>query len=226
MEKKNILVIGGYSSTNIGNAFYEMGAKYLFHQMGERFSIHTVSDLSFYYWDKFREKCEGFEPVEHFSGMDYIVWLGPIFDVQAMSRWKNVLDRAKDNDVKIICMSAGGNKYSDAEVSGCREIMNGYPFHILMTRDTWTYKAYKECFDYAYDGICTAFFSPLCCNAWNMDVDPYVVFDFESHTEPKFIKSSDGFTLNGSKWRIRGGITARKNHPCHAVLLRAFEFAI
>ena len=195
-----ILLLGGYSSTNIGNAFYEMGARYMLSQVSDDICVYRTSDLSLYWWNSYRKNDAGFEPCEHFSEMDYIMWLGPIFDPDSMRKWKNVLNRARDTGTKIICLSVGGNAYTEEEATECKKLMKGYPFHIMTSRDSYTYETYKDCFDYAYDGICTAFFSPYCFKKWEIDTEPYVVYNFETLKEPVFNEDESGFELNGRHW--------------------------
>ncbi len=209
MAKKHILLIGGYTSTNIGNGFYEMGVKYMLSNISDEFVVHCTSDLSLYYWDKFRAEQDGFEPAEHFRGLDYIVWMGPVFDAVSMKKWKDVLERAGNQGSRIMCLGAGSSQYTKEEVAECKKILKKYPFYILISRDTWTYKAYKDDFTYAYDGICPAFFSSLCFQKWKLDMPPFAVFDFEQYTEPDFIRDSSGFAFHGGNWQ--GGGAEEKN---------------
>ncbi len=222
--KVHILLIGGYSSTNIGNMFYEMGAQNMFLQALDNCVIHRTSDLSLYFWNRYRKEKNGFEPIEHICDVDYVVWMGPVFDAVSMKKWQRVLDVAQKNNIGIICVGAGSNQYDEEEIRAVKSIIKGYPFKILISRDSWTYNAFGECFNYAYDGICTAFFSALCFNPWKMDINPFIVYDFETYTEPKFAPSTDGFMFNSGYWKMKTPI--RRLTPMTSLLgnLSTVEF--
>lgn len=221
VKMKKILLMGGYSSTNIGNAFYEKGVRYMFSHISDDIVLYNASNLSLYYWGNYRREKEGFEPIEHIKDFDYIVWMGPIFDASEMKQWKHVLEKAKKYNIKIVCMGAGSFCYSKSEVKEVRNILSNYPFHILMSRDSWTYNAYKEYFSYAYDGVCPAFYSQYYFKKWKIDYSPYVVFDFETYTEPVFMESENGFEFNGRNWRILKPI--KKLNFLNAVTSEYFE---
>lgn len=198
-----ILLVGGYWATNIGNAFYELGARYLLTHLEKNIELCLASDFSYYYWGKYVAGGNSFEPIKHsFSeNIDYLVWMGPVFGTDAQDVWDEPLRLANENGVKVIFLSVGGNAYTEAEIEKCRKILKKHKPFALLSRDMETYQAYADCFQYSYDGICTAFWSPLCFHPWKIAVSPYVVYDFESHTEPCFLPDKNGFPLLGQQWK-------------------------
>lgn len=201
--KKNvrILLAGGYWATNIGNAFYELGTRYLLTHLGIAVELCLTSNFAHYYWGGYVSGKGSFEPIQHYSGIDYLVWMGPVFGTDAQDVWDEPLRRATENGIKAIFLSAGGNAYTEEEIEKCRKVLRKYKPFALLSRDTETYQAYADCFQYSYDGICAAFWSPLCFHPWKIAVTPYVVYDFEAHTEPCFLPDENGFPLLGRQWK-------------------------
>lgn len=201
MREINVLHIGGYSSTNIGNAFYNLGIHHVLSNLNKKINLFTTSDLQEYAWSIYNSRrSSSFDPCEHFIDMDYIIWSGPMFATMDVRKWKNILQKANEAGTKIICLSAGGSRYTQEEVEQVREVLQKFDLYALFSRDSETYENYKDLFKYSYKGICCAFYIPEYFKAWKLDVEPYVVFNFEQYREPIFVKAKEGFEFAGNTW--------------------------
>lgn len=200
MGEINVLHVGGYTSTNIGNAFYNLGIRHVLKSLGKEINLFTTSDLQSYAWSRFNtKKASSFDPCKYFTNMDYIIWSGPMLGTMYVKKWINILRKANAVGTKIICMSAGGNRYTREEIEEVRSILKEFRLYALFSRDFETYENYKDLFEHSYSGICCAFYIPEYFKSWKLDVEPYVVFNFEQHTEPLFVKANEGFEF-AEKW--------------------------
>ncbi len=66
------------------------------------------------------------------------------------------------------------------------EFFSRYPPYILVSRDQYTYDNYKQFATRAYSGICAAFFVSDAHKPVEMDLENYLVFNFDTIAEPEF----------------------------------------
>ncbi|MCF7870425.1 MAG: polysaccharide pyruvyl transferase family protein [Candidatus Omnitrophica bacterium] len=182
--------------TNIGNAFY---------------MLSVLKDLSKVYQGKaqvipgedipppsfkgriFRNL--GYFQVFNFYDIDWYVISGPVFYKRFSERWSSQLELLSKRGVRIVIMSAGSNYYDQEEVEICRKELKRIKPYLLITRDSETFQAYNDLFQYSYNGICAAFFSSFHFQGIKkINLGPYAVFGFETSTEPKvqIYQSSSG----------------------------------
>lgn len=193
MKELNVLHVGGYSSTNIGNAFYNLGIQHVLTSLPQKINLYRTSDMQVYAWSRYNsESASHFDPCEHFMDMDYIIWSGPMMSAEYVREWSRVLQNAEKTGAKVICLSAGGNQYTQEEVKEVRELLSKMHLYALFSRDSETYENYKDLFEYSYDGICCAFYISEYFKPWKLDMEPYVVFNFEQYREPCFIEFPRG----------------------------------
>lgn len=203
MDKEiNVLYVGGYWSTNIGNAFYDLGIKELISSLDLKINFHIVSDLQKYMWSNYNsKKATSFNLCQHYANIDYLILSGPMMYAEYMEDWKDTLLQVMKQGTKVIFLSVGGNMYTEEEVCGVREILKDLHLYAMFTRDRETYECYKDLFEYSYNGICCAFFIPEYFRSWKLTIKPYVVYDFESYNEPVFVEAKEGFSFAGGTWK-------------------------
>lgn len=219
-KEMNILYIGGYWSTNIGNAFYDLGIRKLISSIDKEINFHIVSDLQKYAWAKYNsENAVSFNLCEHYSNIDYLIMSGPMLYPEYMEDWKDTLFQVMKQGTKVILLSVGGNEYTEEEVYRNREILRDLHLYAMFSRDGETYECYKDLFEYSYNGICCAFFIPEYFKPWKLDINPYVVYDFESYNEPLFVEAEEGFSFAGGRWKQKNEL-----EPIHKFWLRFKEY--
>ncbi len=203
MKELNVLHVGGYSSTNIGNAFYNLGIRHVLKSLPQKINLYETSDKQVYAWSRYNStSASHFDPCEHFTDMDYIIWSGPMMGKQYVREWGPVLEKAEMMGTKVICLSAGGNQYTNEEVEEVRKLLSKFHLYALFSRDSETYESYRDLFEHSYNGICCAFYIPEYFQSWELDMEPYVVFNFEQYREPSFVEFEGG---GGASFRVKPG---------------------
>ncbi len=188
-----IVIFGGYYATNIGNAFYDIGAKYVLNKcFGDNAQIISSSDKMQVYWsDILGDSQSIFDHTPYFAS-DYVVLLGPVFEPAYIRKWVDTFRLFCDNKIRIVFMSAGASKYDECESTEVHRLLEDIHLYALFSRDTETYNLYKDLFEYSYDGICCA----LYCNEYSPKIeyglDEYVVMNFDNCEEPLIRRKEAG----------------------------------
>lgn len=202
---KRIVISGGYYATNIGNAFYEIGAKYILENiLGKEAEIILSSDKLEIYWSSLlRKGTKSFDYTSTYIA-DYVVILGPMLSSSYLKLWDETFTKLTRNGTKIVFMSAGANDYNNKEYDEVSAFLRTHKLHALISRDSETYQLYKDFFEYSYDGICCALY---CCDyapKYKLDTGPYVILNFDNCDEPLVVASPDGnLVINGHSYELR-----------------------
>lgn len=180
-----ILITDGFYSTNIGNAFFAKGLKYVFSQAFPDAVIMTIGDSATNFWNQ--GGCAYSNDYEYINDLDfdYIVIAGPCLSVNFLKQNERVLNSLKKSNAKLILLSTGGYTYNKEEVAKCKEALVQFKPHALFTRDSVAYEIYKHVVPNTYNGICTAwflndYFEPMSL----VNSNEYVTFAFDNMPEP------------------------------------------
>ena len=203
MKKTNIALVGGFASTNIGNDFFTKSIQYVLSNISSEFNIIVTQNLPGYYW-----KEGNTNPGNSFNyikclDIDYLVLTGPLFDKNFPLIWKDTLCVLKEKGTKIIFFSAGSQKYDDSERRVVGEFLKKIAPYALVTRDTPTFEAYKDLAQNSYDGFDFAFFINDIFKPYPLDIEKYVILNFDTGPEPRFgIESQydNRFSFLGKQW--------------------------
>ena len=161
---------GGYWSTNIGNAFYDLGVLHVFESLMGRNKISFFQDSLTHYGIPYRRYLNKILPrassllcdysFNYFESIDseYFIFSGPIFS-RSFPKLLPFFERIKSLGKKIIFLSAGGYTYDPSEISIVRQALSALKPYTFISRDSTAYNAYKDLFVHSYDGICFAFFA-------------------------------------------------------------------
>lgn len=202
---KKIIISSGYYATNIGNAFYDFGVKFVLKKiLGEEVQIILSSDKLDIYWNRLIRKKTAILDYTAFYKADYVVFLGPVFSIDYLCLQEPSFRKLSELGTKIIFMSAGANQYDKKEYNEVSEFLSKHRLYALISRDSQTYQLYKDFFEYSYDGICCALY---CCDyapKYKLDTDPYVILNFDNCDEPLVVASPDGnLVINGRSYELR-----------------------
>lgn len=183
-----ILLHNSQWASNIGNAFYDLGIEHILNEACGDARVVSTDHLSSIVWRRPRWLLESNDlQYPRYSAPDWFVLSGPLFKIEFVERYQPILDEVfrKDGDTKLAILNAGSIEYSDAEVGRCREFLSRYPTSVLTTRDQFTYEAYSDCADHAYNGIDTAFFCSCCYEGYATPrLEPYIALTFDKVREP------------------------------------------
>lgn len=179
-----IVVTAGTWSTNIGNAFFQLGAQYVMSQAGGRRAVQLFTDHAGY-WQYGRkvEPANSARLLDHVDA-EYVVLSGSLLTYSFPALWADSLKILKQKGTRLVLLGVGQFDYSERETQLCRELLREYPPYLFVSRDSVTYENFKDLALYSYDGIDNAYFLPLACPAVKLDYPPYIALNFDKGPEP------------------------------------------
>jgi hypothetical protein len=221
MEQNKVIFPCSHWGSNIGNAFFHFGNRYL---------LEEVSSLKIEYADLRSEKAfmqtskqMKFDSMYHqnVEGAEYLLLDGPMFDENFDHLFGGMLKRASDAGVKIILMSAGGINYNKEEEYHCKKVLEKYKPYIFTSRDRDTYETYKDFAEKSYDGLCGAWFCPDFYEGFSTpSFNNYMSVCFDHAIEPEI--SLGQFDINKPETWSEVGVS-KVNHRKIDKLLRLMK---
>lgn len=180
-----ILTTDGFFATNIGNAFFMLGAQYFLKKAIPEVELYSMGDLSANRWNIHRRPPKNDFNYIKYVDVDYIVTTGPCLTKRFAlynDLFNNIFQRKK---TKIILLSVGGSTYDEKERDVCRRVLSKYPPFMLFTRDEITYSYYSDLAKTSYNGLCTAFFiNDYFKGIPTPYLDTYITMTFDNIVEP------------------------------------------
>ena len=187
--------IGGFWATNIGNAFYNLGALFLLKKVFGESNVYFIPDPPQWMW-KVTNNYDFISDVD----LDLIVISGPCLNYNIEKVYKKIFDTFKKNNIKIAFISVGASEYTQKEACFVKKFLNNYQIEFLMTRDRETYSLYKDSNFKVFDGLCTSMFLNDAVNIIPMKRNKdYYVMNFSMLTEPFILKKDDKYFVKKRK---------------------------
>lgn len=187
---KNIGIVGGFWSTNIGNSFFNLGALYVLKKIFPNDNVFLISDQPGYW--TFNKKSVGnpINSLDHISRypLDYLAILGPFLTKNVFKIWGKTLKilREKSKNLKLLFLSVGQMKYDNATYNIAKDFLKEFTPLVMVTRDEEVYNLYKDVVPNIYNGVDFAFFIPDIFPKIQFNDDKkYIVFNFDKSFEPK-----------------------------------------
>lgn len=179
-----VVVTAGTWSTNIGNAFFQLGARYIVSQAAGGRAVHLLTDQAGYW--RYGPKVEPKHSARLLDHVDaaYIVLSGSLLTYSFPALWRRSFDALRERGTRIVLLGVGQFDYSERETALCRDFLGQYRPHVLVSRDSATYENFKDFAEHAYDGIDNAYFLPLAYPALKLDYPPFIVLNFDKGPEP------------------------------------------
>ncbi|MCC5822904.1 MAG: polysaccharide pyruvyl transferase family protein [Phycisphaerales bacterium] len=202
-------VLTGYWSTNIGNAFFQLGAEYAINRAYPGAHVFLIGDQPGYWNTRKGNPANALDYVKHLD-LDAVVVLGPYVRPEMEGITAAMLRAQHRKGAKIIVLAAGMMQYDKDTIALSRKLMSECPPHIFTTRDTETYEALGDLAAHAYDGVDVATFVSEVFPRVPTDLEPYMVLNFDQIPEP-VIGPKDGFAgrvdrsfeFEGREWCVR-----------------------
>lgn len=187
--------IGGFWATNIGNSFYNLGAKYLLDEVYGKENVFFVPDPPQWFW----KVDNNYDLISNLD-LDLVFISGPCLNYRMISVYKKIFDNFKKSNTKIAFISVGASAYTAEEAEVVQDFLSNYDIKFMMTRDETTYNLYKNCSFPTYNGLCTSMFLNDAVNVIPLSDDSYTVFNFAKLKEPR-IENIDGeYQVNKRKF--------------------------
>lgn len=199
----NIGIYAGYWSTNIGNSFFQLGAKYVLNKAFPGANVFFIADEQGYIAPSKGNPANGFNSILNID-IDIAVILGPFIRPEANIINLPTLKELKRREVKIMALGVGMMDYTPETIKYTQAVLEEIRPDVFMTRDNETFEAFKSSHYNSYNGIDLGFFSSDVYNGSGID-GQYCVLNFDQLPEPKICKngSRNGFTFNGEQYYLK-----------------------
>lgn len=186
-KQRLVVIPGGSWSTNIGNAFLNLGLEYVLKQVFPNDRIVIFNDQPGYRWMPSRGNPK--------NDMRFLDQLRPdVFVLHATLLIKE-FDRLMEETLLqyqkqgtlIMYVGVSAMGYDQREVEHVRSILKRIKPAIFVSRDEWIYKNYADLAEHSYSGIDVGFFvSDLFEPVPMENSEDFAVFNFDIWPEPKF----------------------------------------
>lgn len=208
-KRPRIGVLTGYWSTNIGNAFFQLGAVYAIEQAYPGAHVFAIGDQAGYYNTSQGNHPNSIDYAKHLD-LDAIVILGPYVRPEMNNIVSDLIRTQHEKGAKIMVLAAGMMQYDSGTIELSRSLMKDCPPHIFTSRDTETYEALGDLPEFAFDGVDVATFVSDLFPKIPTDLEPYVAMNFDQIPEPVISPRSDfsgrvdrSFDFEGTTWDVR-----------------------
>lgn len=181
-----VALVAGSWSSNIGNAFYNLGAEWLLRNIGCEVSFFPESprwkgDVPFHFDAVGRVGCE------------LVVLNGPCLNERLPYVYRETFVRLYERGVRVGYLSAGMARYDTEESEKIGRLLEEFPPAFICTRDRQTTQLLSPKVDCPiYDGLCASMFLNDAIKPVPLIKDPYLVLNFDGEIEPEFTFSDQG----------------------------------
>lgn len=208
-----VALVSGFWGQNIGNAFFNIGGKWILEQIFGEGSVAFIQDQPGY--RTFHDQSKG-NPTNDvgllkFLDVDYIVLQGPLLTTSYQNLWRPTFQALTSRGTKIILLGAAFFKFHDEEFAAAKAFLEEFPPALISTRDSRSYEKLKS-WDLGiplYDGMDSAFFVPKAYTPFKFSAPPYVALNFDRYPEPTIRIDSvpdpaadKSFERNGKVWNL------------------------
>jgi len=202
-------VLTGYWSTNIGNAFFQLGAVYALQQAYPQAHVFPIGDQAGYWKTSNGNPKNSIDYAKHLD-LDALVILGPYIRPEMSGIVSDLIRTQHEKGAKIIVLAAGMMQYDKGTIELSRSLMKECPPHIFTTRDTETYDALGDLAEFSFDGVDVATFVSDLFPKIPTDIEPYIALNFDQIPEPVINPDSvftgrvdRSFCFEDQTWNVR-----------------------
>lgn len=190
MKNKRIAIVTGGWAQNIGNAFYDIGGRFIFENIVGPENVFPVQTQPGYrtLHNKLRGNPRNYANTVCLLEIDVLVIQGPVFNLWLRANWEDAFRILYRRGVKIVYHSAAFFKFWDVEIDHVISFLQDYPPHAIITRDKRSYEILQSrgiCKRLAL-GIDAGFFVSDAYTAprFHKKLGPYAAFTFDRYPEP------------------------------------------
>jgi len=197
MKKVTILHNGGGWTTNIGNAFLDMGSMEYLRQASPSGEIYLCSVfnrwISYYArrgvidWLIHRGvSIPNVLNIQEYSKIDYIVQSGAFLGEDWFNIYGELLMKLVNKGVKFIINGGGmtDKTYKEEKIEETRKYLKKLRPYVFISRDIKSFENFEDLAEYSYNGIDTAFFINDAYKPQQLTTSPYVILNFDKRPEP------------------------------------------
>ena len=202
-----VALVSGFWGQNIGNAFFNVGGRFILEQVFGAGNVNFIQDQPAYrtFHDQSKGNPRNDLNLLRYLDVDVVVLQGPMLTVNFRHIWADAFAEYRRRNIQVILLGAGLFKFSDQEIRAAREFVREFPPIVISTRDRDTFEAIKDCAPHTYCGIDSAFFAPDVCAALPLTIEPYIVLNFDRFPEPTIgegeAANPDGQRIRNIRWK-------------------------
>jgi hypothetical protein len=207
-----VALVSGHWGQNIGNAFFNMGGKWILEQTFGQGAVAFIQDQPGYRTFHAASKGNPAKDVEflRYLDVDYLVLQGPVLTQHISRLWAPTLTALAARGTKVIMLGAAFFKFNDREFKGAREFLEDFPPALISTRDSRSHEILTS-WNLGvplYDGLDSAFFAPKTYVPLATTGVSYFAFNFDRYPEPSIsLGAADGrvdasFDVEGTRWNL------------------------
>ena len=178
-----VALVSGFWAQNIGNAFFNIGGKWILEQLFGQGNVDFIQDQPGYktFHDQLKGNPKNDIEFLRLLDLDYIVLQGPLLTVGYQHLWEPTFKELTARGTKIMLIGAAFFKFRPAELEAAKAFLEKYKPALISTRDSESYKILKE-WDLGmplYDGLDSAFFAPKAYTPFRVAGEEYFAFNFD-----------------------------------------------
>jgi hypothetical protein len=208
-----VALVSGFWGQNIGNAFFNLGGKWILEQIFGEGEVEFIQDQpgGRTFHDAARGNPENDVGLLQHLDIDYVVMQGPLFTETFAQLWGPTLAALTSRGTKVILMSAAFFKFRDREIANSINFLKQFPPILISTRDTRSFDILKS-FGLGiplYDGVDSAFFVPKVYSPFKVTGVDYYAFNFDRYPEPTIVLGEDhgsapeiSFEADSARWNL------------------------
>lgn len=186
-----VAYIGGSWSSNIGNAFYNLGTQALLESI-KGIEIYFIPDPP--HWKE--EVSDDFDLIAHLD-VDLVILTGPCLNLRLAKIYRRTFNRLTQRGIKVGFISVGMSLYDVGEAKAVIAFLEAFQPAFLFSRDTESYEFLKPLSNTVhYDGLCASMFLNDAVNVPKLTGEEYYVFNFDGQKEPYIqLKDSGSYQI-------------------------------
>lgn len=185
-NKPRVALVSGFWGNNIGNAFFNVGGKWILEQIFGEGNVAWIQDQPGYM--TFNDQTKGNQKNSYnylkTLDIDYLVLQGPLLTSTMRNLWEDTFKELQKNGTKILLVGAAFFKYTKEEIKDALEFLKEYPPYLISTRDENAYKELEGKIERLHNGVDSAFFVPNAYSPFDITVNKYMVLNFDRRPEP------------------------------------------
>lgn len=183
-----VALVSGFWGQNVGNAFFNIGGKWILEQIFGADEVEFIQDQPGYRTFHEQQKGNPKNDVEFLRllDLDYIVLQGPLLTTGYRHLWEPTFRALTARGTKIILLGAAFFKFRDAEFAAAKSFLETFKPALISTRDSESYKILKtwNLGVPLFDGMDSAFFAPKAYSPFKVAGELYYAFNFDRYPEP------------------------------------------
>jgi hypothetical protein len=179
--KKNILIYGGGSISNIGNIFFDMGGKYILEKSFPESNIFYSSQLPKWLFQKcYKEDVDKVFDITSYIKCDLVVIIGMVMCNQFVKTNGDTILNFKKKNIPIMFLSTGALNYNLDEEQIFGKFLKQIDPILFISRDSLSYDIFSKYVKKSYKSIDCGFFLPYYYKLPELLIEPYSVMTFDS----------------------------------------------